>query len=224
MKRSIFLKLTLICILSGYFAGAAFAQESRPFWNEIQAFKRKDSISMPEKHGIVFLGSSSIRKWTDAETTFKEYGVINRGFGGSTLAQAIDYVGDLVTPYTPRQVVIYSGENDIATGTVSATETLNRLKRLVEKIRADLPYVPIVFLSIKQSPSRAQYTSIVLKANQLIKQYLSTVTHTAYLDVNTKMLDAQGKMRPELFESDMLHLKPTGYAIWEKELKPYLIK
>jgi lysophospholipase L1-like esterase len=206
------------------FAEASVAQDSRPFWNEIEEFKRKDSVSMPEKHGIVFLGSSSIRKWTNAETTFKEYGVINRGFGGSTLAQAIDYVGDLVTPYTPRQVVIYSGENDIASGRVSAAETLSRLKLLVNKIREDLPYVPIVFLSIKQSPSRVQYTSIVLEANQLIRQYLSTVTHTAYLDVNTKMLDDKGRTRPELFESDMLHLKPAGYVIWEQELKPYLIK
>jgi lysophospholipase L1-like esterase len=224
MKKSVFLKLILVGVLSGYFTGTVVAQNTRPFWNEILEFKHKDQISMPGKHGIVFLGSSSIRKWTNAETTFKLYGVINRGFGGSTLTQAIDYVPDLVTPYTPRQVVVYSGENDIASGTVSAAETLKRLKLLVTKIRTDLPFVPIVFLSIKQSPSRLQYSAIVLEANKLIRQYLTTVTHTAYVDVNTKMLDNKGKTRPELFESDMLHLKPNGYAIWEKELKPYLIK
>ncbi|RZM24574.1 MAG: hypothetical protein EOO88_22365 [Pedobacter sp.] len=223
MKRSIFLKIALCAVISVSFQ-LGYAQETRPFWNEIQNFKRKDSVAMPAKNGIVFLGSSSIRKWTDAETTFKSYNVINRGFGGSTLAQAADYVNELVFPYQPRQVVIYSGENDIAVDKVSAEETLKRVQTLVTKIRAGMPQVPIVFMSIKQSPSRVEFTDVVLKANKLIKSYLKGVDHTTYLDVNIKMLDKNGATRPELFESDMLHLKPAGYAIWETALKPLLIK
>ena len=179
---------------------------------------------MPATHGIVFLGSSSIRKWTDAETTFKSYNVINRGFGGSTLAQAADYVNQLVFPYQPRQVVIYSGENDIAVDKISAEETLSRLQKLVTNIRTGMPNVPIVFMSIKQSPSRVEFTDVVLTANKLIKKYLKSINHAVYLDVNAKMLDSKGTTRPELFESDMLHLKPAGYAIWETALKPLLIK
>jgi lysophospholipase L1-like esterase len=202
----------------------SLAQATRPFWNEIQNFKHKDSLSAPVKNGIVFLGSSSIRKWTDAETVYHSYNVINRGFGGSTLAQAADYVNELVFPYRPRQVVIYSGENDIAIDKITAEETLKRVQNLVSKIRAGMPNLPIVFLSIKQSPSRVEYTEVVLKANRLIKNYLKAVDHTSYLDVNAKMLDQKGAMRPELFESDMLHLKPAGYAIWETALTPLLIK
>ena len=179
---------------------------------------------MPPKHGIVFLGSSSIRKWVNAETNFKDYQVINRGFGGSTLAQAIEYLDYLVFPYEPRQVVIYTGENDIATDKVDAEETFQRCKTLITKIRDRLPNVPVVFLSIKQSPSRVQFTNVVLKANNLIKAYIKELPNATYLDVNAKMLNEQGGLRPELFESDMLHMKPEGYAIWEKELTPYLIK
>ena len=224
MRRSIFLKIALsVTILLGVH-NLSSAQATRPFWNEIQNFKHKDSLSMPATHGIVFLGSSSIRKWTDAETTFKSYNVINRGFGGSTLAQAADYVNELVFPYQPRQVVIYSGENDIAVDKISAKETLSRLQKLVTNIRTGMPNVPIVFMSIKQSPSRVEFTDVVLSANKLIKKYLKSVDHTTYLDVNAKMLDSKGATRPELFESDMLHLKPAGYAIWETALKPLLLK
>lgn len=224
MRRSIFLKIALsVTILLGVH-NLSSAQATRPFWNEIQNFKHKDSLSMPATHGIVFLGSSSIRKWTDAETTFKSYNVINRGFGGSTLAQAADYVNELVFPYQPRQVVIYSGENDIAVDKISAEETLSRLQKLVTNIRTGMPNVPIVFMSIKQSPSRVEFTDVVLSANKLIKKYLKSVDHTTYLDVNAKMLDSKGATRPELFESDMLHLKPAGYAIWETALKPLLLK
>ncbi|TDO19723.1 GDSL-type esterase/lipase family protein [Pedobacter duraquae] len=224
MRRSIFLKIALsVTILLGVH-NLSSAQATRPFWNEIQNFKHKDSLSMPATHGIVFLGSSSIRKWTDAETTFKSYNVINRGFGGSTLAQAADYVNELVFTYQPRQVVIYSGENDIAVDKISAEETLSRLQKLVTNIRTGMPNVPIVFMSIKQSPSRVEFTDVVLSANKLIKKYLKSVDHTTYLDVNAKMLDSKGATRPELFESDMLHLKPAGYAIWETALKPLLLK
>ncbi|MDB5021054.1 MAG: hypothetical protein JWQ28_2181 [Pedobacter sp.] len=224
MRRRIFLKLAIFTAFALTLTGNIYAQESRPFWNEVQEFQHKDSLQMPRKHGIVFLGSSSIRKWVDAEKHFKKYNVINRGFGGSTLLQATEYVDYLLVPYAPRQVVIYSGENDIATDSVDADETLKRFQALITKIRSKLIDVPIVYLSIKQSPSRTGFTEVVLKSNSLIKDYLATLPNTIFLDVNSKMLDAKGALRPELFESDMLHMKPAGYAIWEKELKPYLIK
>jgi lysophospholipase L1-like esterase len=224
MKRNIFLRLLLFTAFALTFTGDVNAQESRPFWNEIKQFQHQDSLHMPAKHGIVFLGSSSIRKWVDAESHFKQYNVINRGFGGSTLAQATDYVDYLVYPYQPRQVVIYSGENDIATDKVDANQTLQRCKDLITKIRRRVPNVPIVFLSIKQSPSRTTFSDVVLKSNNLIKSYLTTIPNTRFLDVNSKMLNAKGGLRPELFQADMLHMKPEGYAIWERELKPYLIK
>lgn len=224
MIRNLFLKLYLFTALTFLITGFTYAQDARPFWNEIQQFQHKDSLNMPPKHGIVFLGSSSIRKWVNAEKNFKDYQVINRGFGGSTLAQASDYLDYLVFPYEPRQVVIYSGENDIATDNVDAETTFQRCKTLITKIRERLPKVPIVFLSIKQSPSRVQFTDVVLQANNLIKAYISELPNARYLDVNAKMLNAQGGLRPELFEEDMLHMKPEGYAIWERELTPYLIK
>jgi lysophospholipase L1-like esterase len=224
MKRSIFLKLALFTGFALAFTGKLYAQETRPFWNEIQEFQHLDSLHMPAKHGIVFLGSSSIRKWVNAEANFREYNVINRGFGGSTLSQATDYLDYLVFPYEPREVVIYSGENDIAMDHIDANQTFQRCKALITKIRSRLPKVPIVFLSIKQSPSRTEFSDVVLKSNSLIKDYLSKLPKATFLDVNSKMLNAKGGLRPELFESDMLHMKPEGYAIWERELKPYLIK
>lgn len=201
----------------------ALAQDARPFWSEIEAFQKQDSLAMPAKNGIVFVGSSSIRMWKDAEQTFKKYQVINRGFGGSTLADANTYLDYLVFPYEPRQVVIYSGENDVAMG-VSATETFNRFKTLATNIRAKQPEVPLVYLSMKESPSRQQYRDTLLKANRMIKDYIATMSKSVYVDVNAKMLDKNGNTRPELFREDMLHMKKPGYDIWKKALLPHLLK
>jgi lysophospholipase L1-like esterase len=41
-----------------------------------------------------------------------------------------------------------------------------------------------------------------------------------FVDVATKMLDAQGKPRPELLREDGLHMRAAGYAIWIDALKP----
>lgn len=223
MKRSKLFGLLAICLISLGLQRQAQAQESRPFWNEIKAFHKQDSITAPAKNGIVFVGSSSFRMWSDAETIFKDYQVINRGFGGSTLADAITYVDELVLQYEPRQVVIYSGENDVASG-VSATETFDRLKTLVTKIREKQPAVPLVYISMKESPSRQQYRDTLLKANSMIKAYISKLPKAKYVDVNRKMLDKKGNTRPELFREDMLHMKQEGYDIWEKALRPLLLK
>lgn len=202
----------------------SLAQDKPAFWKDIQKFKQADSIAMPPKNGIVFVGSSSFTNWKALETVFKDYKAINRGFGGSTLEQANYYIADLVYPYEPRQVVIYSGENDIASDHTSALETLNRFATFFTNIRNKYPRAAVLYISIKNSPSRTRYAETMTHTNLLIKNYLAHYNNTHFVDVNSKMLDKNKQLRPELFLEDMLHLNPAGYAIWIKEITPYLIK
>src|SRR6185437_6640968 len=62
---------------------------SPPFWNEIADFKHRDSIHYPPAHAILFVGSSTFRKWINVQTDFPGYTIINRGFGGCTLEDVI---------------------------------------------------------------------------------------------------------------------------------------
>ncbi|WP_432714117.1 GDSL-type esterase/lipase family protein [Pedobacter sp.] len=219
MKRHTYYLSIVFVIL---WSTASFAQTKPAFWNDIQKFKKQDSIAMPPKNGVLFVGSSSFTFWKDLETVFKEYNAINRGFGGSTLAQANYYIADLVYPYQPKQVVIYSGENDIAMGT-TALETLSRFATFFTNIRNKFPAIPVLYVSMKNSPSRTKYAETMTYANTLIKEFLTHYSHTNFVDVNSKMLK-NNQLRPELFQDDMLHMKPDGYAIWIKEIKPYLLK
>ncbi|WP_354332861.1 GDSL-type esterase/lipase family protein [Pedobacter sp. CG_S7] len=209
--------------MSVVISGKSIAQEKPIFWNDIQKFKHKDSLAMPTKAGILFVGSSSFTNWKDLESVFKDYKAINRGFGGSTLSQANYYISDLVFPYQPRQIVIYSGENDIASDNISSLETLNRFATFFTNIRNKLPQVAILYVSIKNSPSRTKYAETITHTNTLIKNYLANYSNTNFVDVNSKMLKNK-QLRPELFLEDMLHLNADGYAIWIKEITPYLIK
>lgn len=220
MKRFYYLVFFITVLISA----KSNAQNKPAFWDDIQQFKHKDSISMPPKNGVLFVGSSSFTNWKELETVFKDYRAINRGFGGSTLAQANYYIADLVYPYEPKQVVIYSGENDIASDHISALQTLDRFSAFFTNIRKKFPNTVITYISIKNSPSRKNYAEIMTHANLLIKNYLANYKNTSFVDVNSKMLTKDKELRPELFLEDMLHLNSAGYAIWIKEIKPYLVK
>jgi lysophospholipase L1-like esterase len=91
-------------------------------------------------------------------------------------------------------------------------------------IRERLPQAQIVFVSIKPSPSREKYLPIVKQANQIIKNFLWQQPNTIYVDVYSRMIDASGKPRPELFVEDRLHMTPEGYRIWQSVLQPYLMR
>ncbi|WP_266204695.1 SGNH/GDSL hydrolase family protein [Pontibacter kalidii] len=221
--RKIYTYFALLFILLAL-PNAQAQQSNPPFWKEIQAFKQQDSQQMPPQDAILFVGSSSIKLWKNLQEMFPKHTVINRGFGGSNLLDLKRYLNDIVIPYQPKQIVIYSGENDIAGGSVQAPEVLERFQDVFQGIRQELPQVPVVFVSIKPSPSRIQYKPIIEESNRLIKAYLQTQPKTRYVDVYEPMLQANGKPKPEIFTKDSLHMNQQGYQIWRKKIKSSLIK
>jgi lysophospholipase L1-like esterase len=205
-----------------FFTGQSFAQ---PFAAEIQQFKNQDIANPPPSNAILFVGSSSFQKWKDVSSYFPGYTIINRGFGGSSLLDVIRYTPDIILPYHPKQIVIYCGDNDLASSdSVSADTVFERFKTLFELIRTNMPGENIVYISIKPSPSRARLREKMEKTNLLIQTYLSVNSRAAFVDVYHKMLNADGSIMSDIFLEDQLHMNPKGYAIWKKAIEPYLIK
>jgi len=197
----------------------------QPFWNDIRVFKKQDSISFPPKNAILFIGSSSFTKWTDVQDYFPGYPILNRGFGGSTLPDVIHYAGDIIFPYQPKQVVIYCGENDLASSdTVTAATVVDRFKTLFGMIRKNLGNVPVLFISLKPSPSRSRLFPKMKEVNEQIKLFLQKDKNAAFADVYSKMLDADGQPLKDIFLSDSLHMNAKGYAIWKPVIEPLLVK
>lgn len=217
-----FLKVSILLILVSFHL---FGQNKPPYWNEIQVFKKMDSIHPPRPKSILLVGSSSFTKWTDVQNYFPGYPIINRGFGGSSLTDLILYAPDIILAYHPKQIIIYCGENDFASS-LSLTDSLvfERFKTLYKIIRKKYPVVPIDYISMKPSPSRRKFLTQFIQTNTLIKQYLSKEKNTGFINIYSAMLDAKGKMRPELYLPDSLHMKPLGYAIWKEKMLPYLVK
>ena len=218
-KQLVGILISLLLIYSN-----VFSQENYRFWDDVQTIKKFDKIYKPIDNPIVFVGSSSIRMWYDAENIFAKYKVINRGVGGTVVNDIIHYAQELIFDYNPRQVVIYVGENDLGDGKTPADTIFERTKRLFNTIRVKLPEISIVYISIKPSPGRDYAKDILKQTNVLVRAYISTQKNMHYVDVFKSMIHKDSSYRTELFVSDKIHMTPEGYKIWVKTLKPYLLK
>src|SRR5210317_1066265 len=85
------------------------------FAKQIEAFARQDLESPPKEGVIVFVGSSSIRRW-DLAKSFGDLNAINRGFGGSQISDVLHYANEVVLKYKPKKVVFFCGGNDLNKG------------------------------------------------------------------------------------------------------------
>jgi lysophospholipase L1-like esterase len=198
-------------------------QTQVPFESDIERFEAQDAVRPPVPGGIVFVGSSSIVRWVTLKQDFPNYNVINRGFGGSQVSDSVRFADRIVTPYKPKVVVFFAGTNDIAAGK-SADTVFGDYKQFVGEVKAKLPDVKIIYISISPAPSRQQRWDEMKKANKLIKDYSHHERNLVFMDVFNQMLTQTGGPRPELFVEDQLHMKPEGYAIWVKNLTPILAK
>jgi hypothetical protein len=191
--------------------------------NEIDGLTKSDAANPPPLHGIVFVGSSSIRFWSTLDRDFPGLPVIRRGFGGSELADSTFYFDRIVLPYQPDVVVLYAGENDIHAG-VSPEIIAQNFEAFRKKLHQELPAARLIYISMKPSPSRWDEREKASRANALIAEACTRDVKCTFLDIYTAMLDAQGKPRPELFREDRLHMNAEGYAIWIRLLTPLLKK
>lgn len=197
------------------------APDPRRFEKEIRAFEASDRTNLPSAGGIVFVGSSSIRKWTSLAKDFPGCHVLNRGFGGSHLADSVFYADRVVIPYKPKTIVLFAGSNDINFG-LTPEQVRNAFKAFVEKVRASLPDSEIIYLSISTSPSRWREFERVQQANFLIHAEIEHMQNVRYVDVVSSMLNHDGKPKADIYAPDRLHMNPKGYAIWTSILRPYL--
>jgi lysophospholipase L1-like esterase len=222
MPPAVFVVLAVLCASSVAAQPAPSRVEATvDRWEkDIAAFEAADKMSPAQKGGIVFVGSSTIRRW-DTASYFPDLKIINRGFGGSEMSDATRYVDRIVTPYEPRLVVVYSGDNDISGGLTSEDVAI-QFERFTRAVHAKLPQTRILLIAVK--PSLLRWTQIdrMRMANTIMRAYCERDDRLAYIDFDTLMLGWDEKPRRDLFVEDGLHLSPQGYQLWSAVLRPWL--
>lgn len=210
-----------LLIFWAFFALPSLAQTNR-FEPEILKFEEADKQSPPPARAVVFTGSSSIRFWDNLSSYFPGKTVLQRGFGGSELSDVRYFADRVIIRYQPKQVVLYAGENDIATGNQTARQTYERFVDLFRYVRKQLPDARFTFISIKPSPSRRKFWTAVDETNRRIKRFLARRRNTDYVDIVPVMLHPNGQPIGELFKGDSLHMTRKGYERWGEVLRPFV--
>jgi lysophospholipase L1-like esterase len=188
---------------------------------DIQAFEAADKKSSPPQGAVLFVGASGIKLWTSLERDFPNHRVINRGFGGSQIADVTYFADRIVVPYKPRLIVFQSGGNDINAGR-TPEQVADDFKAFVVKVRAALPETRIVYFAMQPAPARWSQAEKQKRGNQLIKDYIATAKNMAYLDAWDAFVGKDGMPREELFVADKLHHNAEGYKIRAELVRPFL--
>lgn len=204
------------------FATVSVAKEidKAPFASEIAAFEKWDHQNAVPRDAILFVGSSTIRMWQTADA-FPDLPIVNRGFGGSTVADVNLYADRIVFKYKPRTIVFYAGDNDIAGGR-SPDRVVSDFQTFATNVHDRLPETRLIYLAIKPSIARWQLWPKMQEVNSRIKTILDRDPRFTYIDTAPALLGPDGRPDKANFREDGLHMNKQGYAAWNRRLAPLL--
>lgn len=213
-----FLLLTfLFCIIQMH------GQEELRWQEEVDKLSNRVHEFEFGKEILVLSGSSSARLWSNISEQFPDYQIVNTGFGGSQMHELLYFIDDLIIRYKPEKVLIYEGDNDIGTGK-STSIIMKTTKKVVSKIKADLPDSEIYFISPKPSLARWDLKQKYIKFNTRLRAFCDRTDKVYFIDVWYPMLNEESSPLKHLFVEDGLHMNAAGYDIWATEVGKALKK
>ena len=219
MQRLIF--RSLLVLASAACAACSLEPTPRPhpgrFASQIASFAKKK----PEKAGVVFTGSSSIRMWPHLKQDFPDLPVLNRGLGGCVANDLIVHFDTVVARNEPKLLVTYCGSNDLDDH-LTVAEALEDYTKFLTMSHERFPKMRVLLNSVKIAPSRARDIPQVHRLNQGLQSWSSDKPWVRYLDSSSYLADSNGQPITTYFRADRLHLNDAGYAKWKELLEPVL--
>ena len=221
------IRLPLFVLLVGLSTTGALAQkgahDSSRWEKDIAKFEAEDKANAPPKGALLFIGSSTIVRWKTLAQDYPEHKVINRGFGGSQIADSVNFAERIIIPYAPRAVFLRAGGNDLNAGK-SVAQVFDDYKAFVAKIQAKLPETDIFFIGLSPSIKRWVQADKEKELNTLVQNFIAGKPHLKYIDTYDMVLGADGKPRKDLFVEDELHFNAEGNKLLAERVRPHLPK
>lgn len=203
-------------------ATVASVPAKEPFAEEIAVFEAFDKVNPPKPGAVLFVGSSTIKRWSTLAKQFPEVTVINRGFGGARMSDVLHYMDRIVIPCKASHILILAGDNDLA-GKATPQDVLNDFKAFVARVHAAQPDTPITFISVKPSPHRMRIAGKTAEANRIIQDYIKGDPKVGFVDITATLLGPDGNPDPALFEKDGLHLNDAGYKRFAEPIRTRIL-
>jgi lysophospholipase L1-like esterase len=179
---------------------------------------------------LVFLGDSITQGWGDAnggkavwDKTYAPLKAVNYGIGGDSTRQVLYRLDHgLLDGLKPKLVVLKIGTNNLYNDHNAGTddEIARGIEAVVANLRKRLPDTKILLLGVLPRQNE-HFSGRARNINALISKLADTKT-VRYLDMTDAFQTAPGKIKPELYTKDQLHLAEPGYATWAAQIAPAL--
>ncbi len=191
--------------------------------NDIRKLEELDSTEADVPGSILFVGSSSIRRWDTMQQDMEPWPSIRRGYGGAKFTDLAVFIERLIASHDYRALVIFVA-NDITGKDSDRTpeEVLALFKLVADKATAKRPGKPIFYIEITPTSSRFSSWDAISRGNELIQEYCDETPGLHFIQTAKRYLTAGGRPKDFLFVDDRLHLNARGYKLWGEIIKAHL--
>jgi len=194
------------------------------FPDVIARWSTQDALGGWPENPVVFVGSSSIRRWENLARSYTDYSPLQRGFGGTQMGEVAKFAHELVGRHNPRAIVLFAGTNDID-AKVAPNVVVERFRCFRYRIGQELGWDrPIIFIGITPNPARWSQWPDAKAANDAIAEIAANDPAVYYADVPTAFLATGSPPSASLFGPDQLHLNSIGYDLWNSVIRPVVEK
>jgi lysophospholipase L1-like esterase len=189
----------------------------------IREFERRDGLQPHTVDDIIFLGSSTFTLWSTMEEDMSPFVVINRGFGGSKMADMPRYFARVVLSHRPRAIVLFAGTNDIAGWRPASPEQVfEGYLQFVGLLKSRLPNTHLYYVAITPTPLRWKHWPAASEANRMILALTAQDPLLHFVDPTPEFIGRDGRPDGSLFRWDRLHPNNKGYALLAQSIKQAL--
>ncbi len=190
-----------------------------------------------KKGEILFTGSSLMEQFPINEllmTNGMDQVIYNRGIGGFTTTDMLEYMEEMVFGTEPSRIFINIGTNDIGSPDYQLEALLERYEEIIVRIQERLPEAEINMMAYypvnetdKIPEGEWGKTAFVTRTNENINIANAAIENLAakkgcrFINVNEGLADERGKLKKE-YTIEGIHMYANGYQVVLQNLKKYL--
>ncbi len=195
-------------------------------WSQdIETLEQRDIVQSDPDEAILFIGSSSIRRWDTIENDMRPYRVVQRGYGGAKYTDLAVFAKRLIHSHEYIALVVFVANDVQGKAEDHSPEQVEECARYIAEVsRKHRPQAPIFFIEITPTRKRFSAWPLIREVNARLQQLSLSMPDTYFISTSDHFLDPSGNPRDELFVDDQLHLNGDGYKKWSKLIRRELDK
>ena len=213
--------------------------EPRTDANSLQAHRDLLDKRGKGRIDVYFIGDSITRRWGAAEPryrpllehwqrSFHGWNAANFAWGGDTTRNMLWRLdqGEL-EGVDPRVIVVMAGTNNLSGALAGSSEerlaadVVRGIAAILERCRKLAPRARIVLMGITPRNDDMAYMPVIRRVNAGLAA-IADGERIRFIDLNGRLADADGVLRPGMADADALHLALPAYEVWADALRPVL--